>query len=129
MIVISSKAIRGIKLQLCRLNVHIISLYKNYVFTVVAQVLSLLWHLKAPVTCNGKNENWYLLLSHCRYVDKSFTEIFREKSSAKFINCVRIAEFDWLPWQRKMYICEKNIKNHLLRSHNGDEAETMKKSS
>ena len=31
----------------------------------------------------GKNENWHLLLSHCRYFDKSFTEMFLEWSSAK----------------------------------------------
>ena len=23
----------------------------------------------------GKNENWHLLLSHCRYFDKTFTEL------------------------------------------------------
>ena len=31
----------------------------------------------------GKHENWHLLLSHCRYFDKSFTEMFLEWSSTK----------------------------------------------
>ena len=43
--IISSEAIRGMKLKLCR-NVHNISLYKTYVFIAVAQVLSSLWQLK-----------------------------------------------------------------------------------
>ena len=43
----------------------------------VALVLSLLWQLEDfPLTYNGKRENWPLLLSHCRYFDKSFTEMF-----------------------------------------------------
>ena len=36
------------------------------------------------LTYNGKKkENWHLLLSHCRYFDKSFTEMFLEWSSTK----------------------------------------------
>ena len=31
----------------------------------------------------GKNENWHLLLSHCRYCDKSLTEMFLLWSSTK----------------------------------------------
>ena len=30
-----------------------------------------------------KNKNWHLLLSHCRYFDKSFTEMYLEWSSTK----------------------------------------------
>ena len=43
--IISSEAIRGIKLKLC-INVHSISLYKKYVFIAAAHVLSSLWQLK-----------------------------------------------------------------------------------
>ena len=39
-----SEAIRGMKVKLC-INVHDISLYINYIFIVVAHVLSLLWQL------------------------------------------------------------------------------------
>ena len=79
--IISSEAIRGIKLKLCR-KVHNISLYK------MAFLLSLLisfccyGKLKFPLTYNGKIvyngkiENWPLLLSQCRYCDKRFTEMF-----------------------------------------------------
>ena len=45
--IISSEAIRGMKLKLCR-NVNI-SLYKNCVFIAVAHVLSLLWQLKVSI--------------------------------------------------------------------------------
>ena len=29
-------------------------------------------NLKFPLTCNGENENWHLLLSYCRYFGKTF---------------------------------------------------------
>ena len=32
--------------------------------------------MAAPFTYNGKSENWHLLLSHCKYFDKSLTEKF-----------------------------------------------------
>ena len=38
------------------------------------------------------------------------------------MNFVQIAEFDWVPWQHKGYIFEKNL---LLRSRKGDEVETL----
>ena len=41
------------------------------------------------------------LLSHCRYLDLFFTEMFLEQSSTIHMNFVQIAEFDWLPWQHK----------------------------
>ena len=28
----------------------------------------------------GKNKNWHLLMSHCRYFDKSFIEMFLQDS-------------------------------------------------
>ena len=43
--------------------------------------------LKFPLAYNGKSGNWPLLLSHCLYFDKSFTEMFLEKSSAKQYFC------------------------------------------
>ena len=59
----------------------------------------------ATYTCHwlimGKNENWNLLLSHCRYFDRNFTELFLEWSSTSYMNFVQISEFDWLPWQPK----------------------------
>ena len=33
----------------------------------------------------GKIEKWHLLPSHCRYVDKTFIEMFLKKSSISFI--------------------------------------------
>ena len=33
----------------------------------------------------GRNENWHLLLFHCRHFDYSFLEMFDEWSSAKHI--------------------------------------------
>ena len=34
---------------------------------------------------NGKNENWHLLLFHCKHFDYSFLEMFDEWSSTKHI--------------------------------------------
>ena len=55
----------------------------------------------------GKNENWYLLLSHCRYFDRNFTEMFLEWSSTKH---TFLGIFDWLPLHSNSKICQKNIK-------------------
>ena len=41
-------------------------------------------NFKFPLAYNGKNENWHLLLFHCRYFDKSFLEMFVEWSSTKY---------------------------------------------
>ena len=49
--------------------------------TKIAFLLPLLMYfrcygnLKFPLTYNGKSENWLLLLSHCRYFDKPFTDM------------------------------------------------------
>ena len=74
------RAVWGIKLKLCSI-VSNISLYRN-MYIHILFLLPLLMHfgcygnLKFPLTYNGKNANWDLLLSHCRYFDKSFTEMF-----------------------------------------------------
>ena len=76
--IFSSEATMGMNLKLCR-NVHNNSLYKNCVFLLP---LLMCFHcydnLKFPLTCNRKCESRPLLLSHCRYFDKSFTEMFLE---------------------------------------------------
>ena len=41
------------------------------------------------------------------------------------MNFVQIAEFDWLAMATVMLNLRKNIKKSTLRSHNGDEAETL----
>ena len=68
----------------------------------------------------GKVETGIYLLSHCRYFDKSCTEMFLEESATNHMNVVQTAEFDWLPWQPNLQ------KNLLLRSQKGDEAETCR---
>ena len=52
-------------------------------------------NLDFPLTFNGKSKNRHLLLSHCRYFDKGFTEMFIEKSSTKQIISVQSSEFEW----------------------------------
>ena len=64
-------------------------------------------NLQFPLTYNGKSGTRQFLLSHCRYLDFLFTEMFLEQSSTIHMNFVQIAEFDWLPWQHKEYIFEK----------------------
>ena len=50
-----------------------------------------------------------------------------------YMNFFQTAEFDWfrglVAMATKMLNLRKNIKNHLLRSHKGDEAETLQKCS
>ena len=117
------KKIISIKLKLCR-NVHNISLYKNNDFIAVAHVLPLLWQLscKFPLTYNGKSENWHLLISHCRYFDKSFSEIFVEWSSAKPLNLIGCHG------NQKVNFW-KNIKKSTPQKLYGDQAETLQKCS
>ena len=62
------------------------------------------------LTYNGKNENRHLLLSHCRYFGKSFTEMFLKQSSTKHIIFVDTSHFDWLSWQPKGWNCKKYSK-------------------
>ena len=40
-----------------------------------------------------------------------------------------IGSGDWLPWQQYVEFAKKILKNHLLRSHKVDEAETLQKCS
>ena len=56
-------------------------------------------NLKFPYTYNDESESRPVYLSHCKYFDKIFTEIFLELSSTKYINVVQTAEFDWLSLQ------------------------------
>ena len=71
--IISLEALRGMKLKVCR-NVHNISLYKNYVFYFHCSCLGFhcYGNLNFPLTCNEKSGSRSLLLSHCRYFDKTF---------------------------------------------------------
>ena len=75
--IISSEAIRGMKLKLCR-NVHNIKLYKHTVLMLLLMCFRCYGNLKFRLTYNGKSERRPLLLSHCKYFDKKFTEMFLE---------------------------------------------------
>ena len=79
------------KLKLSR-NVHNNSLYKKVSFLLL---LLMCFHcydnLKFPLTYNGKSKSRPLLLTHCRYFDKSFTEMILEQSSTKHMNFVQTA--------------------------------------
>ena len=77
------------------------------------------------MTYNGKSKNWYLLLSHCRYFDKSFAEMVVECFSTRLAILVQTTQFDWLPRQPKGYIYEKILKNQFFRSCKGDKDETL----
>ena len=90
-----TEAIRGIKLKFCR-NVHNISLYINCVFYCRFSCVF--------IAMATYSESRPLFLSHCRYFDKSFSEMFLELSSTKDMNFV---QFDWLPWKLKGWIFGK----------------------
>ena len=95
-----SEAIKGMMLKLC-INVHDISLYINYIFIVVANVLSLLWQLK--VSIYFIMEKWKLAFISVllQIFWQSFTEMILEYFSTNHMNFVQITDFDWWPWQPK----------------------------
>ena len=104
----SSEAVWGIKQKLCRM-VSNISLYKRVVLLFpLLRHFGCYGNLKFSLTYNGKSENWHLLLSHCRYFDKSFAEMFAEWSSTKHIILDQTSQFEWLPRQRKLNLRKNN---------------------
>ena len=102
----SSETIRGMKLKLCR-NVHNISLYKKYVFYYRCPCAFVSKATLFPLTYNEKGESGSLLLSHCRYFDRTFfinvcCVVHHSWSSTKCKEIVQMPHFDWLPWQLKV---------------------------
>ena len=87
-------------------------------------------NLKFPLTYNGKSENLHLLLSHCRYFDKSFSKMFVEWCSTKHLLFDQTSQFDWLSRQPKLKAkFPKILRNQLIRSYIGDKADTWQKCS
>ena len=84
----SSEAVCKIKLKFCSI-VSNFSLYKKSVFYCSCScILVAMATKKFPLTCNGKTENWDLLLSYYRYFDKSFTEQYRTWILSKLLNLI-----------------------------------------
>ena len=59
---------------------------------------------KFPLTYNEKSESRSLLLSHCRYFDRTFFINVCWVASTKHKEVVQIPHFDLLPWQLKDWI-------------------------
>ena len=75
-----------IKLKLYRI-VSNLSLCKNIVFLLpLLKNLGCYGNLKFTLTYGGEIDNLDLLLSHCRYLDKGFTEMFVEWPSTTNIS-------------------------------------------
>ena len=84
------------------MNMISISLCENMIFIAVAFKYFACYGRQLKVSIDlhsGKNENWHLFLSHCRYFDKSFSEMFVEWASTKHILFVQTSQFNWLSWQ------------------------------
>ena len=83
--IISSEALRGMKMKFCS-NAHNISFNKKCVFFFffffffLPLLMCSRWYgnIRFPLTYNWKSESRPLLPSHFRYFDKTFTEIFLE---------------------------------------------------
>ena len=80
-------------------------------------------NLMFPLAYNGKSENWDFLLSHCRYYDKSFTEMFVEWSSTKPIILVKTSIWLVSMASEMLNLRKKYLKNQLLRSYKRYKAE------
>ena len=72
------------------------------------------WSLLIFLLYNGTSENWDLLLSPCRYFDKSFTEMFRSSPlpNVRILSKPRPVEFleKKLVTTRAMTICEQGAR-------------------
>ena len=86
----------------------ILAFTKNCFLLLLLMYFSCYGNIKFSLTYNGKSENWHLLPFHCRYFDKSYSEMFIEWSSTKHIIWDLTSQFDWLSWQLKG--CEKYSK-------------------
>ena len=73
--ILFSEAIMGMKLKLCR-NANNNNLYKKCVLLPLLMDFRCYGNLKFPLSYNRKSESRPLLLTHCRYVDKGFREMF-----------------------------------------------------
>ena len=126
--IISSETIRNIGLRFCR-NIFCISLYKCCVFHCYCS--------KAQVcSCRrlimGKIEKWQFFLSHCRYFDKTASEMFLEWSSTRQMTAAEprflIVAMATKSKKKKKKNNRKNIlRNHLLRNHMEHRAEILPK--
>ena len=117
-----SEAMRGMKLKLC-INVHGISLYINYIF--YCRCFYCYGNLKFPYTCtyDGKSGNWHLFL---------LLQIFWQKFYWNVSGVVLYQPCEFRPnrWFSLVAMATERLnfrkkKNLLLRSHKGDEAETL----
>ena len=86
------EAVWGIKLKFAELFLTLTST-KRLFLLLLLKLFGCYGNLKFPVTYNRKNDNWDLLLSHCRYFDKIFTEMFVEWSATKHIILVQTSQF------------------------------------
>ena len=84
-------------------------------------------NLKFPLTCNGENENWHLLLSRCTY--------FREKRKQQKSLLSGPLPNIFCPNPTTLFVAMATeslnflkiffLKNQLLRSYKGDKAEFL----
>ena len=111
------------KLNLC-IHVHDISLYLNYVFYCLCLCAFVAVATKFPLTYKGKSGNWHLFMSFCRYFDK----VLQKCSWSSPLLTIWILSKPLIligcHGNQKAKLYEKIFKN-LLRSHKGDEAETL----
>ena len=127
--IFSSEAVSGMKLKLC-VHVHDINLYINCIFIVIVHVFLLLWQLKVSIDLWWEKWKlafisvllqmfWKKVLQKCFWRTPLPTMWILSKSLI-LIGC---------HGNRKTKCLKKKIKNLLLRSHNGNEAETLHKCS
>ena len=68
--IISSEAIRGMKLKLCRMFITLASTKTNVLLPLL-MCIRCYGNLKFPLTYNEKSESRSSLLSHCKYFDRT----------------------------------------------------------
>ena len=86
-------------------------------------------NFKFPLTFNGKNENWHLLLSHCRFLFFFWKGGGGEGVSKMLIGRLPNINFLFIGChgKRKTKRSRNILKSQHLRNYKGDKVETFQK--
>ena len=134
LICLNSGKIRLFTLELLALECQTKPIF-NFVRSVAwVMFIQSLWNfycnLKFPLTCNGKNESWHLLLSIWRYFGKRFSRNVWWVVLYQTYCCCPNPSISLIVMTTEILNLQKNIlKNPLLRRYKSDKAETLQKCS
>ena len=113
-----------------RINSRTLASTKIVFFIAVAHVLSLLWQLKVSIDLGKVNIGLYCY--HCRYFEKVLQRCSLSSRLPNIWNLSKALNVIGCHWIQKDKFAKKYSKiipGRVLRSHKGNEAETLQKCS